>query len=160
MIEIVYSELCKKLGEPIVNEFILPFSYQTQPSDLLIDIRNYVNDKHICELSYPADRYPFDQKYFLFYDLLDFSMNYRVKNHIRIGKIIKSFKYQRDVLNINPNYKILINLFLGSLTSLERDRFINEIVLKEYEDEDIVDMTIDNSGDWLTDGNGESWYPN
>ena len=92
MIEIVYSELCKKLGEQIVNEFILPFSYQTQPSDLLTDSRNYVNDKHICELSYPAERYPFDQKYFLFYELLDFSMNYRVKNHIRIGKIIKYFK--------------------------------------------------------------------
>lgn len=150
MIEIVYQDLCKKLGEQIVNEFILPFSYQTQPSDLLIDIRNYVNDKNICEIAYPEERYPANEKYFLFYDLLDFSMNYRVENHIRIGKIIKYYKYQRDVLKINPDFKYLINLFLGSLTSLERDRFINEIVLKDYEDEDIVDMTIDNSRDWLT----------
>ena len=158
MIEIVYSELCKKLGEPIVNEFILPFSYQTQNSDLLIDIRNFVNDKNICDFLYPEERYPINEKAFLFSHLVDFSMNHRVKNHIRIGKIIKYFKYKRDVLKINPDFKSIINLFLGALTPNERDLFINEYVINEYEDEDEnEDMTIDNSGDWLTDANGESW---
>ena len=159
MIEIVYDFLCNKLCDSIVNEFIVPFAYQTQPPELLKDIRSYIVDKNLCDVAYPDERYPFNEKLYLFYNLVDFSMNNIIKNPIRVGKIIKYHKNIRDNYN-HKNSKLflqsiqigyIVNLLLGSFTPDERTLFINKFIIKESENLDTVyeDMTIDNMGDWL-----------
>lgn len=168
MIEIIYDFLCNKLTESIVNEFIVPFAYQTQSSDLLKDIRSYVIDKNICDIAYPDERYPFNEKLYLFYNLVDFSVNYDVKNHNRVGKIIK---YRKN--NIRDSYatttkiflqciqiNFFVNLLLASLTPEERTLFINKFIINESENLDTVyeDMTVDNNGEVQINGNGEMWW--
>ena len=160
MIEIIYSFLCKKLGEPIVNEFIMPYSYQTQSKELLTDIRNYVTDRNICNLEYPEERYPTNEQIFLFYHLVDFSMNNNIKNNKRVGKIIKYFKNERNKHTINKtncqDVKHVTNLFLAALTYTERDTFINNYVIcEDFSEED--DITIQNNVDWFYNGNYDDW---
>ena len=159
MIEIIYSFLCKKLGEPIVNEFIMPYSYQTQSKELLTDIRNYVTDRNICNLEYPEERYPTNEQIFLFYHLVDFSMNNNIKNNKRVGKIIKHFKNDRNKYKTNSScqdVKHVTNLFLGALTYTERDLFINEYVIVDDFSED-ESISIQNNVDWFYNGNYEDW---
>lgn len=116
----IYNYLNEKLGEELVTEHICPFAYEKQNKYLIQDIKSYAIHKRIIDFTYNEVRYPVDERFNLFYDLLSYAATYDLKEYIRIKKIITNYDPDRTMSNICT----VNNLLIANLTPSERSEFI------------------------------------
>lgn len=122
-------EIMKRLPMEL-RYYTIPYAYNTQKKELLMDIKSYLNDFSIVETFYIFDY----NDHILFYDILlyltsinklDILTRYCVNNTIK-------FKRELDTEIIhNYNKNRLMKIIWGLLTRTERTEFINTFILEE-----------------------------
>lgn len=122
-------EIMKRLPMEL-RYYIIPYAYNIQNKELLMDIKTYLNDFSIVESFYFFDY----NDHILLYDILLYLTNI---NNLNI--------LTRYCVNININFKKILNTQLihqynkprllkiiwGLLTRTERTEFINIFILEE-----------------------------
>jgi hypothetical protein len=105
---IISQNLINRLPEDVIRENILPYTYNTQPRELIIDIRTYLKDYGIV-INYYAI---YMNDLILRFDLIQF-LSFLNKYHADdvYGKATKS------------------RILFGRLTPFERTQFINQYIL-------------------------------
>ena len=117
MTAIIDKILILKLNQDIIRENILPYTYNIQQNEILIDINSY-KEQHLKIVNlYMLNRF---KEYVLYYDLTKFYC------------MLKNFEYYKF---INRRGKFIITykdtLFLFRLlTNKERIQFINKYVVE------------------------------
>jgi len=127
----------------VIINHILPYTYNIQPTSLLLDIRSYYTDFNILKNDCQDDR---DNYRYLAFDMLDFYRRDKIfinnsiepfyetisnKNTIFKQKIGCYF-YDRVTPNQTPEKKI--KCLFGLLTPVERTRFINKYIIDKMID--------------------------
>jgi hypothetical protein len=105
---IISQKLINRLPEDVIRENILPYTYNTQPRELIIDICTYLKDYGIVVNYYAI----FMNDLILRFDLIQF-LNFLNKYHAD-NAYIRSTKSR---------------ILFGRLTPFERTQFINKYIL-------------------------------
>jgi len=124
-----------KIPDDIINH-IIPYTYNIQPKELLIDIKSFYNDYNIINNVYMFDY----NNIILLRDLLFFTGIYEYKKLINIFKKHIFFKNYFNtqicnyiINNIELNIKIntvrKVRFLIGLMTPLQRTQFINLFII-------------------------------
>jgi hypothetical protein len=114
----------ERLPFDIIINYIIPYTYNIQPTLLLEDIQNYYNIKNIL----------FDNKYdtdIIKHELFAvLHMNKKVDNIFsrRFQVNLKKYNYRKIMYKYSQNTRF--NILFGLFTKEERDRF-SEYILKD-----------------------------
>ena len=116
------------LPTDIIYSKIIPYTYNVQPSFLLIDIKSffetkqiisniyYIKNSHLLEFEENAD------KYWLISDILLFIKRHKQSSFPKINKSYNKF------ICSNKSVHNQFNIYWSILTSFERDNFIKKII--------------------------------
>ena len=136
--------LFKRLNDDVILNHIIPYTYNTQPSELLFDIKNFYSELSIIENAYTYDY----NYYILFYDLINFcnqsvTLNYNLQNRFEtilrrnFNLSSKSYSYLNNLVFIHFYRDVSLNMnrklrFVWALlTPNERMKFIRRFLLDE-----------------------------
>ena len=133
--------LFKKIPEDIVINHIMPYAYNIQPKELLIDIRSYMTDFQIVMDCY----YIHYNERILLHDLHMFCrsnmasifgedyLNCSIKTVTHIMNELHEFEFWNLYYNSFPSSKIhqRVKLLWAYLKPSHRTKFINEYILLE-----------------------------
>ena len=107
-----YKILFNMLPTEIIINHIIPYTYQIQSKELINDIINYKKDFSIIQ-----NIFAFDYNYKILLNDLHLFCNENKKLYANKDILYKSNKIKRQ-----------IRLIWGSLTPIERNRFINNFI--------------------------------
>ena len=119
--------IIKKLPIELVN-IIIPYTYNIQDKQLLLDIKSFSKDIELIKSVY----YTQYNEHVLLFDLLQFLYLYKdeIKNTYKnLTKLYVSNLYYK--YNKIRNKSRIINLIISFLSPLHRTRFINEYIIDE-----------------------------
>ena len=138
-----------EIPQDILREKVMPYTYQCQPKELMLDVRSFCSDYAIVE-----DMYTLHYNCAVFInDLLEF-LNGGVNIHLMVSQQLQSF-LQR---NINARKLVLEDMHTlvtqmthcvrqrhcrtlwGLMTPIERTRFINKYVLESDTEEEVQEI--------------------
>jgi len=125
-----------KIPDDIIINHIIPYTYNIQPKELLMDIKSFYIDYNIINNVYIFDY----NNVILLRDLLFFTEIYEYKKLINIFKKHIFFKnylntriYNYIINNIELNIKIntvrKVRFLIGLMTPFQRTQFINKFIL-------------------------------
>jgi hypothetical protein len=136
------QKLIDRLPFDIIINHILPYTYNTQPNNLLVDIRSYCADYKLVESIYMTQH----NEFVLLHDLKKFCCAYLkpyygmdnkfdsiLRRHISIKN--RSEEKLINILRLNFHRNVEINterkvkFIWGLLTPTERTEFINNFIL-------------------------------
>lgn len=124
-----------KLPNELINNHIIPFTYNLKDKKHLIDIRSFVRDYNILENIYFTEYQSIvllnDLHLFLFdSNKYIFSRFNRMKNKNNLEVCYHEIIFFKEK-TINTERKI--RLIWGLLTPIERTRFINKFIIEKYD---------------------------
>lgn len=124
-----------KLPDELINNHIIPFTYNLKDKKHLIDIRSFVRDYNILENMYFTEYQSIvllnDLHLFLFdSNKYIFSRFNRMKNKNNLEVCYYEIIFFKEK-TINTERKI--RLIWGLLTPIERTRFINKFIIEKYD---------------------------
>jgi len=125
-----------KIPDDIIINHIIPYTYNIQPKELLMDIKSFYIDYNIINNVYIFDY----NNVILLRDLLFFTEIYEYKKLINIFKkhiFLKNYLntriYNYIINNIELNIKIntvrKVRFLIGLMTPFQRTQFINKFIL-------------------------------
>ena len=125
-----------KIPDDIIINHIIPYTYNIQPKEILMDIKSFYVDYNIINNVYMFDY----NGIILLRDLLFFNEIYEYKKLINIFKKHIFFKnysntqiYNYIINNIELNIKIntirKVRCLIGILTPFQRTKFINNFII-------------------------------
>jgi len=126
----------RKIPDDIIINHIIPYTYNIQPKELLMDIKSFYIDYNIINNVYIFDY----NNVILLRDLLFFTEIYEYKKLINIFKKHIFFKnylntriYNYIINNIELNIKIntvrKVRFLIGLMIPFQRTQFINKFIL-------------------------------
>lgn len=155
------DELIKKIPYYVIHRCIIPYTYELQPKELLLDIRSFVNDHNVLENTYLVmynSRILFNDLNFYcngktrnllsnIHDFTNISRKYLqiLRRHINLRSksddALNNWVFGRLTMHrngvlqkecsISDMYLNYSNFLWGLLTPLERTKFINQYLLNE-----------------------------
>ena len=125
-----------KIPDDVIINHIIPYTYNIQPKEILMDIKSFYIDYNIINNVYIFDY----NNVILLRDLLFFTEIYEYKKLINIFKKHIFFKNYLNIqicnyiinnieLNIKINTDRKVRFLIGLMTPFQRTRFINKFIL-------------------------------
>lgn len=110
--------------------YTIPYAYNTQKKELLMDIKSYLNDFSIVENFYIFDY----NDHILFYDILLYLTSINKLDILTLYCVDNTINIKRELhteMIHNYNKKRLMKIIWGLLKIRERTEFINTFILEE-----------------------------
>lgn len=122
-----------RLPHEIIDNHIMPYAYNLQPKELLLDIKSWNTDMNLISYNYFTESMRPFSKYnelILLNDLERFIKQNSVSlSNSRISSLLKIF-----LIDKTENMMRKIRLLIGLLTPRERTMFFNQFILEDLDD--------------------------
>jgi hypothetical protein len=124
------TSIFNRIPEDIIREHILPYTYNTQSREHILDIQSYWRDYSIIMNYYAI----FMNHKILLYDLYDFCFPRVIERYVLFTKVGTPESFS-DICHtiLCREVKSNIRFIFGLLNPIERTQFINEYILNTEE---------------------------